>query len=88
MKLKPATKLEKKTATSKKFDDDTMMSCWQRVTSLSFFRFMTKLKLSGSRIPDAWSVKLTFSFIVTFYLTKSENITEKSLAQLSNYCFE
>ena len=62
MKLGPVTKLDKRnTATSKKL---TMTSCMQIVTSLSFFRFVTNLKLPGSRIPDAWSVKLTFSLTV------------------------
>ena len=32
----------------------------------------------GSRIPDAWSLKLIFSLIVTFYLTKTENRTTSS----------
>ena len=31
------------------------------------------MEQSGKRIPDAWYVKLTFSSIVTFYLTKTEN---------------
>ena len=34
------------------------------------------------------SVKLTFSLTVTFYLTKSENRTKKSLTELPHYCFE
>ena len=33
-------------------------------------KFTTNLKQSVSRIPDAYSVKLTFSLTVTFYLTK------------------
>ena len=33
-------------------------------------------------------VKLTFSLIVIFYLTKTENRTKKSPTQLSHYCFE
>ena len=60
-----------------------MVSCWEIATSLSFFRFMTNLERSGSRILDEWSVKLTFSFIVTFYLTKTENRTKKSLTALT-----
>ena len=64
------------------------MSCWKIVTSLSFFQFMANLEQSGSQIPDAESAKLMFSLIVTFYLTKSENRTKKSLTQLSQYCFE
>ena len=43
------------------------MSCQQIVVS------MANLEQSGSQIPDAWSVKLTFSLTVTFYLTKTDN---------------
>ena len=53
--------------------------------SLSFFQFMANLEQYGSRIPG---VTLTFSLIVTFYLTKTENGTKKCLTQLSHYCFE
>ena len=35
----------------------------------------------------ALSVKLPFSFIVTFYLTKTENRTKKPQTQLSHHCF-
>ena len=45
---------------------------------MSFFQFMANLEQSGSRIPDAESVKLRFSSIVIFYLTKTENRTKKS----------
>ena len=34
---------------------------------------MTDLEQSGSWIPDAWSVKLILSLIVTFYLTETKN---------------
>ena len=46
------------------------------------------LQPSGIWIPDACFLKLTFSLIVTFHLTKPENRTKKSLTQLSYYCFE
>ena len=59
-----------------------MTSCQEIMTSLSFFQFMTYLEYSGSENPDVWSVKLTFSLIVSFYLTKAENRTKKSLTQL------
>ena len=49
---------------------------------------MADSEQSRSRIPGAWSVVLTFSLKATFYLTKTENRTKKSLAQLSYYCFE
>ena len=59
MKFVPLIKLDnKKTA---------MTLCWQIVASLVFFQFLTNLEQSESRIPDEWSVKLTFSSIVTFY---------------------
>ena len=46
------------------------------VTSSTFFRFIAHLEQSGSRIPNAKLIKLTFSIIVTLYLTKAENITK------------
>ena len=58
------------------------------MTSLLFFRFMISLERFGSQIPHAWSVTLKFSLTVTFYLTKTENRTKKSLTYLSHYCFE
>ena len=48
------------------------MSCRKIVTSLTFFQLMANLEQSGSRIPDAHSVKLIFSLTLTFYLTKPE----------------
>ena len=44
-----------------------------------FFRFMANLQPFGSRIPDAWCMKLTFSLKKTFNFTKPENKTWKSL---------
>ena len=87
MKLGPVTKLYKRNmATSKKL---TMASpCQKIVKLLSFSRFMANLEQSGNRIPDAWSVDLKFSSTVTFYLTKTERRTKKSLTQLSYYYFE
>ena len=60
----------------------------QIVASLPFFQFMANLEQSRSWIQDEWSVKLTFFLIVTVYVTKTENRTEKSLTQLSYYCFQ
>ena len=66
-----------------------MTSHQKIVTSFSFLQFTANLEQSESRIPDAQSVKLIFSLrVVTFYLTKNENRTKKSLAQLSHYFFE
>ena len=86
MTFEQVTKLDKKNkATSKNL---TMTSCQQIKTSLIFVLFLAILQPSGSRIPDAWSIKSTFPLIVTFYLTKPENRTKKSLTQISYYCFE
>ena len=49
---------------------------------------MANLEQCGSKSPDALSVELTFSLKATFYLTKTENRTKISPAQLSHYCFE
>ena len=86
MKLGPVTKLDKKNKITSK--NLTVTSCWQALTSLSFFIIMTNLDQPGHRIPDAQSVKLTFSLIVTFYLTKTGSKTKKSPIQLSHYYFE
>ena len=61
MKLEPLTKLDKRNT-----------SYTQTVASLSFYRFVVNLEQSGSWIPDAWSVKLTFSLMVIFSLKKTE----------------
>ena len=64
------------------------MSCWEIVTSLSFFRFLTNLEQVGGQIPNTECAKFMFSVIVTFCLAKTENKTKKSLTQLSHYSFE
>ena len=56
---------------------------WRHVGKLGRHCHFSHLEQYGSRIPDAWSVKFTFSSTVTFYLTKTENRTKKSLTQLS-----
>ena len=60
MKLGPVTKINKKNMTTSK-KKMTMTSCRQIVTLLSFSRFMANMERSGSGIPDAWLLKLTFS---------------------------
>ena len=86
MKLGPITKFGKRNKTpSKKIDDDVMSETF---TSLSFFWFMANLEQSGSRIVDAYSIKLIFSLKVNFYLIKTENRTKIFLIQLSHYGFE
>ena len=69
MKLGPVTKLDNRnTATSKKSDDVKSANF-----DINVFFLMVNLQPSGTRIPDAWSVKLIFSSTITFYLTKTEN---------------
>ena len=86
MKLGRVTELDKrKKKTSKKFD---VTSCWEIVTSLSFFGFLVTLKQSRDRIPDTESAKVMLSLTVTFCRTKTENRTKNSPTQLSYYCFE
>ena len=58
------------------------------MTSLSFLGFLANLEQSGGRIPDTESVKVMFSVIGTFCLTKTENRSKTSLAQLSHYLSE
>ena len=86
MKLEPVTKIDKRNKITSK--NLTVTSCQQVLTSLLFFQFMATMEQSRSRILDAYSVKLTFSLEVTFYLTKTENRAEKSVTQLLHYCFE
>ena len=85
MKFGLITKLDNRKKSKKIW---TVTSYWQVLKSFSFFKFMANLEQSGSRIPNAQSVKLTFSLTVTFYFTKNEIITKKSLIQLSDYCFK
>ena len=86
MKLGAVTKVDRRNKiTSKKL---TMTSCQKIVRSLSFLGFLVNMEQSESRIPDTESAKVMFSVIVTFFLTKTENRTKKSLTQLSHYCFE
>ena len=79
IRLGPVTKLDKRNRA--KSINLTMSSCRQILTSLSIFGSMASLEQSRSRIPDAWSVKLTFLVTVTFYLTKAENRTKISPSQ-------
>ena len=51
----------------------------RKTTSLLFVEVRTNLKQLGSRIPDSRSIILTFLVITTFYITKTEITTNKSL---------
>ena len=86
MKVGPVTITRKKRNSVKK--KIKMMSYWEIKTSRSFFRLMSYLEKSRSRMPEAYSLKLTVSLTVIFYLTKTKNRTKKSLTQLSQYCFK
>ena len=86
MILGPLTKLDKtNTTTSKKFSDDVMS---ENCDVIVFFPIMANLQLSESRIPNVWFIKLKFSLTITFYLTKPDNRTIKSLTQVLYYSFE
>ena len=86
MELAPVTKIDKEnTTTSKKIDDDVIS---KNCDVIAIFQFTANLEQSGSRISDVQSVKCIFSLKVTFYLTKTENKTKKSLTQPSHNCFE
>ena len=76
MKLEPVTKLDKKSNIKINWRWRHFGKLWRH---LLFFQFTTNLVQSGSRIPDAQSVKIIFSLIVAFYLRKTENRTKKSL---------
>ena len=80
--MKPETKLDKRSKTTSKNFDVSVIS-----KNLSLFEFSANLEHSGGRIPDTESA-IMFSVIVTFCLTKTENRTKKPLTQLSHYCFE
>ena len=86
MKLGPVTRPDKRnTATLKQIKDDIMSAnCNVNV----FPQFLANLQPSGSRTPDILSIKLAFLKTITFYLTKPEHKTKKSLTQHSYYCFE
>ena len=66
----------------------SLMSCREIGTSLLFFGFLANLEQSGGWIPKTGSPKVTFSVIVSFCLTKTENRTKKSLSGFSHSFFE
>ena len=64
-----------------KIDDDFIS---ENYGSFSIFSFMTNLEQSRSQFLDGEYVKLTFSVMAIFCLTKTiENKTKKSLTQLT-----
>ena len=74
MKLESATKLDKRyKTTSKKIDNNiTLIIC-----SVIVFFFSIYTLFEAIRKPDSESIKLTFSQIVIFHLTKTENRAKK-----------
>ena len=75
------TKLDESNKTTSKKVDDEVMSANSDVIVI--------FPVYGQFGQNAWSVKVTFSLTVTFYLTKTENRTnKKSLTQPSHYCVE
>ena len=85
MKLGPVTKLDKRNKTTSKTFGNNIMSGNCDVFDIVIFpinaQFGAIQKLDAGHI-------VTFSLIVTFYLTKTENRNKKSLTQLLQYCFE
>ena len=71
MELGPITKRDKRnTAMWKKLDDDIMSATYDVIVIFPIHGLIWEQ--SGSWIPNAWSVKLTFSLIVSFCLKKLE----------------
>ena len=83
MKLGPVTKLDKKNkATSKKFDG---MSA--NCDVIAIFPIYGQLGVIWKPDSEHIVCKTYIPLKVTFYLTKTGNRTNKSLTQLSHYCF-
>ena len=79
IKLEPPSKLEKSyTMASTKFDNDFILANYDNLQTIAI------------RKPDsdAWYIIIKFSLITTFYITKAEQGTRKSLIQSSYYCLE
>ena len=69
MKLGPVTNIDKRNKTmSIKFVDNVISADYDVI---AIFPIMANLEESGSRIPGAYSVKLTFLLQVTFYLIEN-----------------
>ena len=88
MKLGSVIKLDKRSKTTpKKIHNDVMSkNCDIIVIFPIYGQFGAIWKPDSGRI--VCNIKLIFSPIITFYLTKIKNRTKKSLTQLSHYCFE
>ena len=86
MTLGPVTKLDKRRETTSKQCVCSVVS--ENCDAIAIFPFYGKF--GAIRKPDFGRIvcKTYFSLLITFYLTKTENRTKKSLTQLSHYCFE
>ena len=81
MKLGPVTKLDKRNkTTSNKLDDGVMSVNYDVIVIFPIY--------GQAGFQTHKSVKLTLSLLITFYLTKTENRTKKSLIHFSRHCFE
>ena len=85
MKLGPVTKLDKRNkTTSKTLDNDVMSENCDVIFIFSIYNQSGAIwKSDSGRIV----CKIYIFLIVTFYLTKTENKTKRSLTQPSYYCF-
>ena len=86
MKFGPGPKFDKGKKTNSKNLDDNVMS--EHYDVFVIFRICGQFGAvqrphSGHRVCE-----VTFSVMVTFCLTETENRTKVSLTQLSPYCFE
>ena len=87
MKLGLTTKIDKRNKTTSKKIDDNVMSANCKIINI----FLIYGQFGAMRQPDSRRIVWkTYIFIlkVTFYITKTENRTKKSLTQLSHYYFE
>ena len=88
MKFGPVTKVDKKNkATSKKKQtkNDVMLPNCYVIGIFPIYGQFGAIQKPNSRCIAS---KTMFSLTVTFYLTKTENRTEKYQKKLSYYCFE
>ena len=79
MKLGPAIKVDKRSnGDVKKFNDYVISENCDVILLFPIY----------GQFAAIWKPNLHFSLTITFYLTKTENKTKKSVTQLSYYCFE
>ena len=80
MKLGQVTRIDKRNkTTSKKIDDDVISGIFDVIVIFCIFGQFGAVR---GRIPETEPAKVMFSAILTFFLTKTENRTNKTLTQL------